>query len=125
MDSVTRSVAAASCLSTTVRASEARVSCPAVRAIDCVTSLQRWAKRDSFGQTMARNVDAWEAADDRTIRIRLKHPFPRLLDGLAKPVTPPYVMPARIAATPASIAVAVTLKGSRTRSSASTTWAGA
>ncbi len=73
-----------------------------VRAEDAVASLARWSARDPFGQLIAAALDKWDAADDRTIRIRLKHPFPRLLDGLAKPVTPPYVMPARIAATPAT-----------------------
>lgn len=71
-----------------------------VRATDCIASLRRWAARDTFGQTLAGAVDAWETADDRTLRIRLKHPFPLLIDAIAKPSTyVPFMMPARLAAT--------------------------
>ncbi len=71
-----------------------------VRAQDCVPSLRRWAARDTFGQTLGAAVDAWEAADDRTIRIRLKSPFPLLLDALAKPTsTIAFIMPERLANT--------------------------
>ncbi|MBR0665044.1 ABC transporter substrate-binding protein [Roseomonas hellenica] len=71
-----------------------------VRAQDCVPSLARWSRRDTFGQTLGAAVDAWEAADDRTIRIRLKRPFPRLLDAIAKPhSSPAFMMPERLART--------------------------
>jgi peptide/nickel transport system substrate-binding protein len=74
-----------------------------VRASDCTASLQRWSKRDSFGQTLARFVDAWEAPDDRTIRIRLKRPFAPLLDAIAKPASVvPFMMPERLAKTDAN-----------------------
>ena len=57
-------------------------------------------RRDTFGQSLGAVVDAWEAADDRTIRIRLKPPFPLLLDALAKPAAVvPFIMPERIART--------------------------
>lgn len=71
-----------------------------VRAVDCAASLARWSKRDTFGQTLAASVDALEAADDRTLRIRLKRPFPRLLSALAfiGPV-PAFIMPERLART--------------------------
>ncbi|MCC6719212.1 MAG: twin-arginine translocation signal domain-containing protein, partial [Acetobacteraceae bacterium] len=49
-----------------------------VRAIDCATSLARWAKRDPFGQILDKVVDRWGTADDRTVEIRLKRPFPLL-----------------------------------------------
>ena len=49
-----------------------------VRAIDCAASLERWSKRDTFGQTLAASVDSFEAADDRTLRVKLKRPFPLL-----------------------------------------------
>jgi peptide/nickel transport system substrate-binding protein len=69
-----------------------------VRAQDCAPSLKRWSVVDTFGQTLARAVDAWEAADDRTIRIRLKEPFPLLIDALAKPsAVVPFMMPERFA----------------------------
>jgi len=71
-----------------------------VRAQDCAASLARWSKRDTFGQSLGAVVDAWEAADDRTIRIKLKSPFPLLLDALAKPAAVvPFMMPERIAST--------------------------
>ncbi|MCW3475029.1 ABC transporter substrate-binding protein [Limobrevibacterium gyesilva] len=78
----------------------------AVRAADCVASLVRWSKRDSFGQTLARFVDAWEAADDRTIRIRLNRPFAPLLDAIAKPASVvAFIMPERLAKTDANTAI--------------------
>lgn len=71
-----------------------------VRAVDCVASLRRWAARDTFGRTLADAVDAWESADDRTVRIRLKRPFPLVIDALAKPASNiPFIMPERLAAT--------------------------
>ncbi|WP_372624187.1 ABC transporter substrate-binding protein [Falsiroseomonas sp.] len=71
-----------------------------VRAKDCAASLARWSRRDTFGQSLGAVVDAWEAADDRTIRIRLKTRFPLLLDALAKPAAVvPFMMPERIART--------------------------
>ncbi len=78
-----------------------------VRAVDCAASLQRWSRRDTFGQTLAAAVDAWESADDRTLRIRLKQPFPRLLSALAfvGPIAP-FIMPERLARTDPYKAVA-------------------
>ncbi len=71
-----------------------------VRAQDCAPSLARWSRRDTFGQSLAAVVDAWEAADDRTIRIKLKSKFPLLVDALAKPAAVvPFMMPERIART--------------------------
>ena len=69
-----------------------------VRATDCAASLERWSKRDTFGQTLARAVDTFGAADDRTVRITLKRPFPRLLDAIGKPhSSPAFIMPERLA----------------------------
>ncbi|MBS7809318.1 ABC transporter substrate-binding protein [Roseococcus pinisoli] len=77
-----------------------------VRSVDCITSLERWSKRDAFGQILAAVVDRWVAADDRTIEIRLKRPFPQLLEALAKPdANVPVIMPARLARTDASVQV--------------------
>jgi peptide/nickel transport system substrate-binding protein len=71
-----------------------------VRARDCIASLMRWSKRDPIGQMLARVVDAWEAPDERTIRIRLSRPFPLLLDGLSKRANfAPFIMPERLAVT--------------------------
>jgi peptide/nickel transport system substrate-binding protein len=57
----------------------------AVLARDCVASISRWAARDSFGQTLATVTDDLSAPDDRTIRFRLKRPFPLLTAALGKP----------------------------------------
>jgi peptide/nickel transport system substrate-binding protein len=71
-----------------------------VRAQDCAASLARWSRRDTFGQSLGAVVDAWEAADDRTIRIRLTSRFPMLIEALAKPAAVvPFMMPERLART--------------------------
>ena len=71
-----------------------------VLARDCVASLRRWSARDGFGRLLARVVEAWEAADDRTIRIRLKQPCAVLPDALAHPqASPAFMMPERLALT--------------------------
>src|ERR1700722_808131 len=54
-----------------------------VLARDCAASLARWAARDTFGQTAAKSVESWGTADDKTVRIHLKRPFPLLIDAIA------------------------------------------
>jgi peptide/nickel transport system substrate-binding protein len=77
-----------------------------VRAQDCVASLARWSKRDTFGQMLADATESMDAADDRTIRIRLKRPFPPLIDALAKPMTSAaFIMPESLARTDANTQV--------------------
>jgi peptide/nickel transport system substrate-binding protein len=71
-----------------------------VLARDCVASIRRWGVRDSFGQTLMAAVDGIDAPDDRTIRFRLKRPFPLLAAALGK--TGPNIcvmMPERLANT--------------------------
>ena len=71
-----------------------------VLARDCVASIRRWGARDGFGQALLAATDEISAPDDRTIRFRLKYPFPLLPDALAK--TPPSmcpIMPERLAST--------------------------
>jgi peptide/nickel transport system substrate-binding protein len=71
-----------------------------VLARDCAASLARWAARDTFGQTVAKVVDTWGAADDKTIKITLKQPFPLLIEALAKPDAQiAFMMPERLANT--------------------------
>jgi peptide/nickel transport system substrate-binding protein len=71
-----------------------------VRGQDCIASIKRWAVRDPIGQLMAGTVAEYAAIDDRTFEIRLKRPFPLMLDALAKPDSSnPFIMPERIAAT--------------------------
>ncbi|MCW3475002.1 ABC transporter substrate-binding protein [Limobrevibacterium gyesilva] len=77
-----------------------------VRAIDCVASLQRWARRESFGQLLAKVVDRWAAPDDRTIEIHLTRPFPLLLDAIGKADSSvAFIMPERLALTDANTAI--------------------
>ena len=71
-----------------------------VLARDCVASIRRWARRDAFGGTLMAATDELSAPDDRTIRFRLKKPFPLLPYALSKPTTPsPVMMPERLANT--------------------------
>jgi peptide/nickel transport system substrate-binding protein len=71
-----------------------------VLARDCTASIRRWAARDSFGQTLMAATEELTDQDDRTIRFRLKRPFPLLLAALGKPGTNVCVMmPERLAST--------------------------
>ena len=73
-----------------------------VLARDCVASIQRWGKRDAYGQTLLAATDELTAADDKTIQFRLKKPFPLLPDALGKsPTSFPAMMPERLAKTDA------------------------
>ncbi len=77
-----------------------------VRAGDCATSLARWSRRDTFGQTLAAAVESFDSADDRTVRIQLNRPFPRLLEAVGKPhSSPAFVMPERLARTDPDVPV--------------------
>lgn len=63
---------------------------------DCVASIKRWAKRDGFGAELMSATDELSAPDDRTIRFRLKRPFPLLPAALGKAaVQAPFMMPER------------------------------
>ncbi|HET6238364.1 MAG TPA: ABC transporter substrate-binding protein [Acetobacteraceae bacterium] len=69
---------------------------------DCVASLQRWGKRDAFGQALMAATDEISAPDDTSIRFRLKKPFPLLPAALSKFTTViPVIMPERLAKTDA------------------------
>ena len=71
-----------------------------VLARDCVASVRRWGARDTLGQELMRRTDALTAPDDRTIRFRLKRPFPLLPDALGKSASNMCaIMPERLAAT--------------------------
>ena len=71
-----------------------------VLAKDCVASINRWSKRDAFGQALLAATDELSAPDDKTISFRLKRPFPLLPDALGKagPSICP-IMPERLAKT--------------------------
>lgn len=68
-----------------------------VLARDCVASILRWARRDSYGSALLARADEIAAASDRVIRIRLKRPFAMLPETLAQPAC--LMMPERAAIT--------------------------
>jgi peptide/nickel transport system substrate-binding protein len=71
-----------------------------VRAADCVASIERWGRRDSFGQKLLEAVGAIKAVDDKTFAIELKSPFPLLLAALGKlSSNVPFMMPERLGKT--------------------------
>lgn len=71
-----------------------------VRAQDCAASLDRWSKRDGFGQALAAAAESFGFKDDKTIVIKLKRPFGRLLHAIGKPhSSPAMIMPERLAKT--------------------------
>jgi len=74
----------------------------AVRAADCVASLERWGKRDTLGQKLMEAVGEITVVDDKTFTISLKSPFPLILDALGKlSSNVPFMMPERLAKTDA------------------------
>ena len=71
-----------------------------VRGRDVVASIRRFGARDGLGQALLAATDELSAPSDRTVRFRLKRPFPHLplaLSGSA-PATP-VIMPERLAQT--------------------------
>ncbi|MCW3473498.1 ABC transporter substrate-binding protein [Limobrevibacterium gyesilva] len=70
-----------------------------VLARDCAASIRRWARRDAFGQALLAAADEIGYADDRTIVLRLKYPFP-VPDALSKTTANVCaMMPERLAET--------------------------
>ena len=70
-----------------------------VRGDDCVASVKRWMARDLLGQALATVVDRM-TADGTKFTIKLKEPFPLLLNGLGKVSSlVPFIMPERMAQT--------------------------
>jgi peptide/nickel transport system substrate-binding protein len=71
-----------------------------VRAQDCAPSLQRWAARETIGQTMWRYVDDCVAMDDRTLKITLKRPIPIFIPAIARGgASVAFMMPEHVART--------------------------
>ncbi len=68
---------------------------------DCVESLKRWGKKDRLGQLLMAHTAKIAAVDSRTFTLQLAEPFGLVLDALGKTGgNVPFMMPARIAATP-------------------------
>ncbi|MDB5373692.1 MAG: transporter substrate-binding protein, partial [Belnapia sp.] len=73
----------------------------AVTARDCALSLQRWAPRDAMGRLLLGAGAQFEAADARTLVLRLRESFPLVLEVLGKPNAPvPFILPERLARIP-------------------------
>src|SRR6266540_3367467 len=74
-----------------------------VVAEDAVESVKRWTKRDPLGKLLAAHTAKLAPVDKKTFTLELAQPFGPVLDALGKPSSNvPFVMPARIAATPDS-----------------------
>src|SRR6202051_1405793 len=74
-----------------------------VTAEDCVASLKRWARNDSMGQKLMDFAASLEATDEKTITLKLKEPYGLVLESIGKPSSyAPFMMPKRLAETPAS-----------------------
>jgi peptide/nickel transport system substrate-binding protein len=71
-----------------------------VLARDAVTSIRRFAERIPLVYALMAATEELSAPDDRTVRFRLKRPFPHLPEALAGPGgIVPAIMPERLAAT--------------------------
>src|SRR3982751_6234962 len=78
-----------------------------VTAEDCVASLQRWGKRDGMGAKRMSFTASIDATDAKTITLKLKEPYGLVLESIGKPSSVvPFMMPKRIAETPADKAIA-------------------
>ncbi len=77
-----------------------------VRAADAVASIRRWSQRDIVGRALAAATASMEVVDERTFTIKLSRPFALVTEALARPTASAlFVMPERIAATPATTAI--------------------
>src|SRR5246500_938514 len=81
-----------------------------VTADDCVASLKRWGKVDSMGQKLMDFTASLEASDTKTITLKLKEPYGLVLESIAKMSSyVPFMMPRRVAETPADKAITETI----------------
>lgn len=77
-----------------------------VTSDDVVASLQRWGKRDTGGQAIMDVTASIAAPDAKTIVWTLSAPFGPFLETVGKQsALPPFIMPKRIAETPADQAI--------------------
>jgi peptide/nickel transport system substrate-binding protein len=78
-----------------------------VTAADCVASLKRWGARDVLGRMLMKAADVLETVDARTFVLKLKTPFPMVLEILGKPNSiVPFIIPERQANAPAGQKIA-------------------
>ncbi|SCK43194.1 peptide/nickel transport system substrate-binding protein [Variovorax sp. HW608] len=77
-----------------------------VTAEDCIASLERWRQRDSMGQKLFSYISSITATTPKVITITMKEPVGFVLQALGKPSSlVPFMMPKRIASTPATTAI--------------------
>lgn len=70
----------------------------AVTAEDCVASLKRWGKRSGVGQELMEEVAELAAPDAKSIVMKLKRPYPYVLESLANLSSyVPFMLPKRLA----------------------------
>src|SRR5947209_10508968 len=73
-----------------------------VTSADCIASIQRWGKRDGMGQKLMDFTKELSAVDDKTFKLILTEPYGLVLASLGKPSSNvPFIMPKRMADTPA------------------------
>src|SRR6201993_626689 len=78
-----------------------------VTAEDCAASLKRWGKNDVMAQKLMEFVASIEAADAKTMVLKLKEPYGLVLESIGKPsALVPFMMPKRLAETPAGKQIA-------------------
>jgi peptide/nickel transport system substrate-binding protein len=78
-----------------------------VTAEDVLASLARWAKRDPMGQRMYASMDKAEVVSAGSFRLVFKEPYGAVLESLGKPSSlVPFIMPKRVAETPADKQIA-------------------
>ncbi|WP_341895214.1 ABC transporter substrate-binding protein [Ferrovibrio terrae] len=74
-----------------------------VTSADVVASLTRWSKNDTMGQKLFTYTKDLVAVNATTFQLILKEPYGLVLDSLGKPSSNvPFIMPKRMADTPAS-----------------------
>lgn len=78
----------------------------AVTADDCIASIKRWASVDTTGMMLMKMIADISKVDDSTFEVELTQPTTLLLSGLSKLSSrPAFMMPKRIADTPATTAI--------------------
>jgi peptide/nickel transport system substrate-binding protein len=78
-----------------------------VTAEDCAASLKRWGRNDVMAQKLMEFVAGIEAPDAGTVVLKLKEPYGLVLESIGKPSSlVPFMMPKRLAETPAGKQIA-------------------
>jgi peptide/nickel transport system substrate-binding protein len=81
-----------------------------VTSADVIQSLKRWGQRDNLGQKLLAATASLEAAGDDTFVLTLRQRFGLVLEALSKPASvPPFIMPKRVAETPADQQITSTI----------------